>query len=179
MNNLLIGPDAQARFVLQSLKTYEGAGKIERGKTHVMDGVFFSNDPNAEVQGKFVSRKSEMLSLCMKPVSASPPRWQALHLQLGELNLTGALLFGVAIKSQAPSSTTARLCLRSGQDREFLDTFLTKTLVSFSEPSVHLDVIEIDKTPDLPRKANWRDLILFFRVGEVELDLQDIRLFVL
>lgn len=179
MNNLLTGPDAQARFVLQSLKAHEGTGEIQGKNTYVTDDVFFSNDPEAEIQGEYVSRKSEMLSLRMKPNTELVPNWQALHMKLGELNLTDAMLFGVAIKSRSKASITARLCLRSMWDDEFLDTFLPKTLVSFSEPSVHLDILELEKIPNLPRNAQRRDLILFFRVGEVDVDLQDIRLFVL
>lgn len=175
-DNILIGPDAQSRFTLQMLRAYEGAGKIGRGNQAVTDGVFFSTDPEARVTGRFRSDATNMIEVQME--AAEGRRWQALHVRLGDLNLSNAGVLGVVARSVAPSSITTRLCLRSGNDDQFMDTFLPKTMVSFAQPSTHMDAIEIAAMPDLPRHAQWRDLILFFRAGDVSLDLLDLRLFV-
>ncbi|KEO61128.1 hypothetical protein DT23_10355 [Thioclava indica] len=119
-----------------------------------------------------------MLSLSMQHGGSKTPKWQALHISLGEMNLSGSLLLGVLIKSRSPSSMTTKICLRSGKDGDFQDIFFSKTMVSFAQASVHLDVIEFDKNPNLPRQVQWRDLILFFRPGEFDISLLDIRLFV-
>lgn len=179
MNNLLIGPDAQARFVLQNLSNFQGKGAIKGVDTPVIEGVQFSNDPEADVRGDFVSKKGEMLSVRMKPKAVEKPRWQALHFHIGGMDLSKSLLVGLAIKSRAPSSTSTRIALRSGKEGKFVDFTLPKTLVSYADESVHLDVFELDAYDDLPRQAEWRDLVFFFRSGEVELDLLDIRLFTL
>jgi len=178
MNNLLTGPDAQARFLLQSLKAHQGRGKLLAAQTPIIEGVRLSIDPTSEVKGHYETTSEEMLSLTMQYGASKPPKWQALHISLGEMNLHGALLLGVLIKSRSPSSTTTKVCLRSGKDEDFHDTFFPKTMVSFGETSAHLDVLEFDKTPTLPRQVQWRDLILFFRPGEFDINILDIRLFV-
>lgn len=178
MNNLHIGPDAGARFLLQSLKNHQGNGEISGVDTHVMEGVFFSLDPDARITGTYATRPDEMVSFRLRP-EKSTPRWQALRLNLGALDLSHSMVLGLAIKSRAPVSTTTRLCLRAGLNGEFVDTTMPKTLVSFADSSVHLDALELDKAPGLPRQPDWLDLIFFFRNAEVAMDLQDIRLFVL
>lgn len=179
MNNLFLGPDAQVRFLLQNLSAYKGTGGINRLETQVIDGVKFSNDPDAGIVGDYASKEGSLLSVRMRPRKAVTPRWQALHMSLGEAPLFSTMLLGIAIKSEAQKSITTRVCLRSGRDGDFVDVFFPKTMISFAEPSLHLDVLQLDKTPDIPRAAEWRDLILFFRPGEIELDLLDARVFIL
>ncbi|WP_417809371.1 hypothetical protein [Thioclava sp.] len=178
MNNLLIGPDAHARFLLQSLKAHEGRGKLLAANTPIIEGIRLSNDSAGKVKGHYESIGGEMLSLSMQHSSSVAPKWQALHISLGEMNLNGSLLLGILIKSRSPSSLTTKICLRSGKDGDFQDVFFSKTMVSFGQVSAHLDVLEFDKNPTLPHQVQWRDLILFFRPGEVNINLLDIRLFV-
>ncbi|KFI24240.1 hypothetical protein [Paenirhodobacter enshiensis] len=179
MNNLFLGADAQARFLFQSLKAHKESGTIKGLETQIVDGVRFSNDPEAGITGEYASDEGNLISARMHPGKVDHPRWQALHVSLGPAPLADAMLLGVAIKSRAPQSITTRLCIRSGRDGEFIDTFLPKTMISFAEPSLHLDVLPLDQVPDLPRSAQWRDLILFFRPGDVDIDLLDARLFIL
>ena len=176
LDNILIGPDAHSRFTLQMLRANESAGVVTGGKQPVADGVFFSTDPDAGISGEFRSDATNMVSVTMQ--ASGSPRWQALHIELGEMNLSQASAFGVVARSVAPSSITTRFCVRSGNGDQFVDTFFSKTMASFSKPSTHLDVIDVAATADLPTRAEWRDLILFFRAGDVSLDLLDLRLFV-
>lgn len=175
-DNLFIGPDAHSRFTLQMLRAHEGVGKIAGGKCPVIDNVFLSTDGEGGVKGTYRCDALNMINIQMR--SSSVPRWQALHIELGNMNLSNAAAFGVVARSVAPSSLTTRLCIRSGNGDQFVDTFMPKTMVSFAQASTHLDVMDLGSTADLPKQAQWRDLILFFRAGDVSLDLLDLRLFV-
>ncbi|MBC9248514.1 hypothetical protein H4P12_17775 [Paracoccus sp. 11-3] len=176
-DNIFLGPDAQVRFSLQMLRAYEGRGKIAAEQTPIIDGVFLSTDPDANVTGEYEASAANLLKLRIRP-GKNPARWQAMHLVMGPLDLGDAAVIGVVARSQAPSSFTTRICLRSGQDGQFVDTFFPKTMVSFAQTSTHLDVLEISKLTDLPRQAQWRDLILFFQGSDVDLNLLDLRFFV-
>ncbi|RJE80945.1 hypothetical protein [Paracoccus sp. JM45] len=174
-DNILIGPDAHSRFTLQMLRAHEGQGEILGGKHQVIDGVFMSCDPNSDVSGNFTSDLSNMLNISIR--SSKNLLWQALHIELGDLNLGSTAVLGVVVRSQAASSITTRLCVRSGNGEHFVDTFFSKTMVSFAQPSTHLDVLDLASAVDLPKQAKWRELILFFRAGDVDIDLLDLRLF--
>lgn len=174
-DNLLIGPDAHGRFNLQMLRAFQGKGAVQRGKHKVSDGVYLSCDPDAAIGGRYESGADNMLQLRMQ--ASGNPRWQALHIELGDLRLGQAAVFGIVARSMAPASITTRVCLRSGNGDHFVDSFFPKTMVSFAQPSTHLDVMDLSSNPDLPKQAEWRDLILFFRSGDVSLNLLDLRLF--
>lgn len=179
-DNLFLGPDAQARFSLQGLHALEGEGEISGATISLLEGVYFSNDPDPEVgvEGAYASRPGNMFSVKMWHKDKGKPRWQAFHIAMGSVDLGNAAAIGVVARSQAPASITTRICLRSQRDGEFLDYSFPKTMVSFAAPSTHLDLIELARASDIPRAALDRDLILFFRTGEVELELLDLRLFI-
>ena len=177
-NNILLGPDAQVRFSLQLLRAYEGKGVISGATTPVIDGIFLSNDPEAGVSGSFTSSKDNAVKLEMRVNSGIAPRWQAMHITMGEVDLTDAAIFGIMARSFAPASVTTRICIRTGRDDQFVDTFFPKTMVSFGKTSTHLDVLDLNGISDLPRRGTWREMILFFRPGDVNLDLLDLRVFV-
>ncbi|MFN3276363.1 MAG: hypothetical protein ACK41U_17030 [Paracoccus sp. (in: a-proteobacteria)] len=176
-NNILTGPDAQARFVLQTLRAQDNSGTIGPGDNPLGESAFLSLDPEAAVKGQFQSVPGEIISLSMRPATGQTPRWQGYHIPLGPFDMSDAGVFGVVARSTAPASITTRICLRSGRDGQFTDKFLPKTMVSFSQSSTHLDLLDLSTVPDVPRQADWRDLILFFRPGPVEITLQDLRLF--
>jgi hypothetical protein len=174
-DNILIGPDAQGRFNLQMLRAHQGQGAIKSGKCKIIDGVYLDCDPDAVVTGRYRSDADNMLNIRIQ--ASRNPRWQALHVELGDLRLGDAAVVGVVARSRAEASITTRLCLRSGNGGHFVDSFFSKTMVSFAQPSIHLDVMDLAANADLPKQAEWRDLILFFRAGDVSVDLLDIRLF--
>ena len=166
------------RFSLQRLHAFKGDGNISGANTNLLEGIFFSSDPDAGIKGTYASNPDNMLSVKMRHEGKAQPRWQAFHISMGNVDLEQAAVLGVVLRSQAPASITTRICLRSQKDGEFLDYFFPKTLVSFSEPSTHIDLIDLASASDIPRSALDRDLILFFRPGEVELELLDLRLFI-
>lgn len=166
-------------MTLQTLRRHDGEGRIGGGATPILDGVFLSNDADARITGDYRCADTNMIKVQMRPGSEAPSRWQGMHIVMGPAGLDGAAVVGIVARSRSAASITTRLCIRSGRGDRFVDTFFPKTMVSFAQPSTHLDILEIASTPDLPRQAGWRDLILFFRTGEVDLELLDMRLFIL
>lgn len=177
-DNILIGPDAQLRFSLQLLRAHKGRGKIAGDRTPIIDSVFLSTDPDAQVTGDYTADATNMVKLQMRS-RKGPSRWQGMHIVMGPVDLSKAAVIGIVARSQSPSSMTTRICLRSGGGGQFTDNFFPKTMVSFAQASTHLDVLDMADINDLPRQAQWRDLILFFQGDTVDLDLLDLRFFVL
>lgn len=176
-DNLQLGPDAQLRFAIDGLKSSVGTTKLTH-RTPLAEGVFFDSDPDVPCSGKIVGTADNLLSVSLSGDRSSLPRWQAIHFDMGPADLTNSALLGVLATSKAPSSVTARFCLRSGTHGTFSDHFFPKTLVAFGEASRHLDVLELAKIPDAPRVADWRQLIIFLRPGSVELTISDLRAFI-
>ncbi|WP_306752268.1 hypothetical protein [Paracoccus actinidiae] len=177
-DNLFLGPDADARFTLGVLRAYEGTGTISAEKTVILNGITLSYGTGGQLRGKYRSGQDNLLSLSLTCRTRSFPQWQCLTIPLGAMNLTGAAALGIIARSSAPQSTVSRLTVRSGRDGDFVDQPFGKALVSFAAPSTHLDLIEIDKAANLPLQAQWRDLILFFRPGPLEIEILDLRFFV-
>lgn len=176
-NNLYLGPDADVRLALDALRAHEGAGSVSDERTTVLNGITLTHG-GARLGGKFRSRRDNMLSLSLSPKTRAMPNWQCLTVPMGGMDLTGAGVVGIVMRSIAPQATLSRVTLRSGRDGDFVDQPFGKAVASYAAPSTHLDVIEIGSAPALPLQAQWRDLILFFAPGPLEIDILDLRVFV-
>ena len=174
---LPLEPDARMRPLLDEIRRQDHHGAIRSGDNPVGHDAFLSLDPEAGITGRFASRPGQIIEIQMQPAFGVQPRWQGLHLPLGAVDLTDAAAFGLIARSVAPLSMTTRICLRSGVKANIVDVFLPRLMVSYDQPSLHHDLIEPTAMPDLPQQADWRDLILFFRPGPVNLTLLDLRLF--
>lgn len=177
-DNFFLGPDADVRFALSAMRAHEATGKILAENTVILNGITLSFGPGGQLRGNYSSGRDNILSLNLTCRSRSLPHWQCLKVPLGAMNLTGAAAIGIIARSFAPHSTVSRFTLRSGRDGDFVDQNFGKAMVSFAAPSTHLDLIEITKEPNLPLEAQWRDLILFFRPGPLEIEILDLRFFV-
>lgn len=176
-NNFFLGPDAAVRFALQSLRAHEACGTIAADRTHILSGISFGYGAGGRLEGTYRSTPSNMLALSLSCGSRRAPGWQCLTIALGEMDLRDAAAVGLVARSTAQQSTLSHFTLRSGRGGDFLDQPFRKSLASFDAPSTHLDVIEMDTAPELPRIAEWRDLILFFAPGPLEFELLDLRFF--
>lgn len=176
-DNLLLGPDADVRFALSALRAHEAAGAVSAEKTVILNGITLSYGAGGPLRGNYRSGRDNMLSLNLTCRSRSFPQWQCLTVPLGAMDLAGTAAIGIIARTSAPQSTLSRFTLRSGRDGDFVDQPFGKALASFAAPSTHLDLLEISKAPNLPLQAQWRDLILFFRPGPLEIEILDLRFF--
>lgn len=174
-HNLDLGPDAGANHLLALLRGLSFSGPVA-SDSPLLPGLFFSLDPESSTQLRCHSAPGMMVEA--EFTVARPGRWMALHINLSEADLRGRQVLGVVCKSHSPAATTFRLCLRSGREGGFTDTFFRKTVVAYAETSTHLDALMLDAEPGLPTEAPWRELVLFFRPETSKITLQDLRIFI-
>lgn len=175
-DNLALGPEAQANNLLAVLRAAKPEGPIGPA-TEITRGVWLRIDPAARVSGRFTSPPGQILDLDI--LVEARGAWTGLHIEMGRADLTGCGLVGLVCRSTAGGMDLVRPCLRSGSDKGFTDTFFPKHLLSRPESSLHLDVIELDRHPALPRRAPWRELVLFLPTHRLKWTLHDLRLFIL
>jgi hypothetical protein len=175
-NNLSFTPDGQLAFSLQALRGLTQAGRLGHNQ-HIVPGIFFSVDPDSSNHVEIDSQPGDLMRLRL--VVGTPGRWLSLNLDAGRADLTDCGLVGFVLRSSAPVTATCRVCLRSGTEAGVSDAYFAKTVVSFPKTALHLDVLELDQHPQIPRKANWRELIFLFEVTSQEIHLQDLRFFVI
>lgn len=174
-HSLDLGPEAAGNSLLASLRLLERAPSPLAPHDHLLAGIFLDFDPDAAITAEVESCPGSLLSARFTVEGGA--RWVALHVQLGETDLSDKMIIGLACRSMAPASTTFRPCLRTLSEDGFSDTFFRKTAISYAEPSLHLDALQIDSHPELTTPGTPRELIFFFRPETGEIDLQDVRLF--
>ena len=175
MDNLDFGLDAEVNHKLAVLRSVGGNGALEDAVSPGI-GCFFSIDPEGDVSGKYEAGNGNLLDLKYEVRKA--PRWMALHVAVGGIDLTDASVFGLICKSRAEAALTLRPALRSARAGGFVDAFLPKHVVAFSAPSTHIDILKLQGREDVPKAAEWRELVLFFGAQSGALTLQDLRVFI-
>jgi hypothetical protein len=176
-HSLDLGPEAGVNSTLATLRLLDrSAAPIARGET-LVPGIFLDFDPEGGVEAMVHSTPDTLFSA--EFTVTGDAGWLALHIALGEIDLSQHMMFGFICKSMAPQSTTLRPCLRSGTAEGFSDIFFRKTIITYAEPSLHLDALMIDEHADLNVAAPWRELVLFFRPESGSYDLQDLRVFMI
>jgi len=175
-HNLQLGPDVQINQLIQLLRTEKPTGKIPC-EHPIIPGVRFSFDPAARFKGQLQNHPDSLLSFKIDKIEGSD--WFALHISLGDIDLSAYDVIGFVCKSDAPNAMIYRACLRSGSEAGFSDCFFDKHIVAHSETSTHLDVIDIAQKSTLPKQAEWRDFILFLPADRpLALNLRDLRFFI-
>lgn len=175
-HNLVLSPDGEVSFALKTLRELAWSGPLAGGQ-HLVPGVFFSIDPESDNQVEVESHPGQMLTA--RSLVERPGRWLSLNLGLGPADLTGCAIVGLALQTDAPVTVTFRPCLRSGTAEGVRDCFFGKTVVAYPRTALHLDVLQLDRHPEVPRQADWRELIFFLEVASQELSIRDCRVFIL
>ncbi len=175
-NNLDLSPDGQLTFALAALRGLDHAGRAE-SQRHLVPGIFFSLDPESQNRVDVESHPGDLMTIRIGV--DKPGRWLTLNMGVGGADFSVCKIIGFACKSDAPVTATCRVCLRSGIEGGHHDAFFAKTLVSYPKTSLHLDVLELDTNPDIPARASWRELVIFFEPVSQEIVLRDFRLIVI
>lgn len=176
MDNLLIGPDAQFNHLIQVARKSDISGQIREG-AQIAPGARWSVDAEGEVEGRFSCGNGTFLSASY--TVRRQPRWLALHLDIGTLDLATAEVAGIICRSQAPEAATIRLCLRSAlPGGGFSDAFFGKHVLAARNPATHIDLLRIADQPEIIPGPVKRELILFFQPSSTRYMLGDLRLFI-
>ncbi|WP_333829059.1 hypothetical protein [Pararhodobacter sp.] len=160
---------------LHALRNTRSGGVIRSGE-RIAPGVWIDLDSEGAAQTAFEAGGAALLQMRLEPSGVG--RWCTLNIDLGRHNPGDTALLGVAIRSRAPRSTTARLAVRSflpGGGHE--DSFFPDYLVAFGEESTHCDVLWLAREPALQAPAEWRTLMLFLDPEGFDIAFLDIRLF--
>lgn len=175
-NNLDLSPDGQLAFSLTSLRGWDYAGPVVNGQ-HLVPGIFFSLDPEADNTVDVESRVGDLMSFRLG--ADRPGRWLTLNMGVGSADLSGCKIVGFACKLDAPATTTFRVCFRSGNEGGHRDVFFPKSVVAYPKTALHLDVLEIEANTDIALQAPWREMVIFFARETTKINLRDFRLFVI
>jgi hypothetical protein len=175
-NNLDLSPDGQIAFSLASLRELEYGGPVESSQ-HLVPGIFFSLDPESTNAVTVESHPGELMTFRL--AVDRPGRWLTLNMSVGSVDFTGCKIIGFACKLDSSTTTTFRVCLRSGRDGGHNDVFFKKSVVSYPKTALHLDVLELDDTPEISARAPWREIVIFFQREPSEINLRDFRLIVI
>lgn len=169
-------PDTELNVLMANLRglTYSGPAVHDQ---HLVQGVFFSLDPAAVNTVTVDSVPGQLMKIGL--AVERPGRWLTLNIGMGPAEFSHSTLVGFACKSRGAKPVSLRVSLRSGIEGSHSDAFFSKTVMTFPETSVHLDVLELAANPDIPAKAIWREIVIFFESETQEIDLQDFRLIVI
>lgn len=174
-DSLELGPDAQLNHAITLLQTARASAPLVDEKV-ISPGVFLSIDPEGDVSGEISNGHDGLIALNYTVLKK--PRWLGVHMIMGNVDLSQAAIAGVVCKSHAQEAATYRICLRSGTDQGFQDTFFPKHIVAFQQESVHVDILKLSSFDEIPSKATWRELILFFQTTSAAIDIRDLRFFI-
>lgn len=164
-----------ANSALAALAALEHNGPVPSGE-RLVPGLWVDLDTSGGAGDVMAESGGGLLRLTLAPRKAG--RWCTLNIDLGNTRRDGAALLGVAIRSRAPRSTTARLAVRSFLPGGGMhDSFFGDHLVAFGTESTHCDVLWLAHEPVLRAEADWRTLLLFFDPEGFDISILDMRLF--
>ena len=174
-DNIFLGPQAGLNHSLAVLR----AATIKRPvlpETLLVHGVNLSCDPDVDVRGQILSEPGTLFSLHLDPQKR--PRWVSLVLDMGVVDLTAPQWLALVCASQSPKAVTFRIMLRSIIDGGHVDSFFRKTVAAYSEPTTHLDALDVTLDQTVPRGPTKRELILLFEPVAQNLHLLNFGVFV-
>lgn len=175
VGNHSFGPEAHLNQISYVLKATTLNGDISP-RVDLVPDVFITFDHEGEIEGAFSSPEGSLLSMSYRVIK--PPRWVALHFAMGDVDFSGHSVLGIVARSEAPVATMFRMCVRSGTEDGFSDCFFSKHVVSFSEVSTHIDLLRFGQDgKSIPSRAPWRELILFFKIADQKLTVNDLKIF--
>jgi hypothetical protein len=173
-NNLRLGPDGQLSHALNVLRGLEFAGPLET-RQQIAPGIFFSLDPESSNAVEVISTPGQLMEISL--IVEEPGRWLTLNMGLGAADLSACKIVGFACRTVAAVTTTCRVCIRSGiEGGGHKDVVFPKTLVAYPANSLHLDVLDLEANKDIPARAPWREIVIFFDIASTTITIEDFRL---
>ena len=139
-------------------------------------GLRLSVDPQAQMTLDWSSPSGRLLDLT--GTVTRPGRWCALRLALDLPDMGAIAGLGLWLRSAAEPALVTRACLRSGTEDGHVDCHFEREILSHAAASDHLAVMMTDRTPALPVRAPWRELLLLLPpTRDVRLALHAMRVF--
>lgn len=144
-------------------------------------GVGLHLDPAARMTGTWSSPEGRLLEIATRV--ETPGAWFGLHIGLPDAvtDLGGVRWIGIVARTSALRGMAIRVGFRSGLlEGGFQDSFFGRHIFSQPRQSDHHDLLCPEDLPDLPRRAAWRELILFLPpAAPIDWALHDLRIIAL
>ena len=174
-DNIFLGPQAGLNHSLASLRSATIDLPI-LPEMPLASGITVSSDPNVDVRGRISSTPGVLFSLHLDPLQR--PRWVSLVLDMGVVDLSAPQWLGLVCASQSPRAVTFRILLRSTIDGGYVDSYFRKTVAAYSEPTTHLDALDVTRDQTVPRGPTKREVILLFEPVTQDLHMLNLGVFV-
>ncbi|SMY09239.1 hypothetical protein LOM8899_03404 [Flavimaricola marinus] len=149
--------------------------------TGLAPGVMLHLDPEARFSGTWSSPDGRLVE--MHTEATRPGAWFGLHIALpGEAADLGHVRWiGIVARTSALHAAAIRVGLRSGlAEGGFQDSFFGRHILSQPRQSDHHDLLCPADLPDLPQRADWRELVLFLPpAAPLDWVLHDLRIYAL
>lgn len=147
------------------------------GPGNLVEGLWWHLDPAMDITGTWSSPMGRMIEL--DTTLTTPGGWCALHLRLS-INPAVCAYIGFVARTAAAHAMVTRACLRSGGEGGFHDQFFARDILSQPGQSDHIDMLVPAHCPDMPRDADWHELVLFLPANRsLTWALHDLRLIAL
>lgn len=174
MDNIALGADGRANHAISTLRLTNRTGDLVHNVTFI-PGLTLHIAHDLEVSGRW--RSEEGVALDLEATLLGDNGWAALHIAMPFESTVPYGMLGFAARTQASTATESRICLRSGVESGFEDTFFEQNLVFLPQETSHLGVLEFHNYTSVPQRAPWRDLIVFLPAHSFSLRLIDFRIF--
>ena len=151
---------------------------LDRPGTELAPGVWLHTDPEAVLSGQWSCPRGRLCEI--EIMADTVGRWLGLHVALPPFEADAVTWLGFACRVHAARPIALRPCLRSGTETGFVDNFFDRHLLARRAESDHQGLLALERHPDLPAIAPWRELILFLPPGEnLSLAVHELRIFAL
>ena len=151
---------------------------LDRPGTELAPGIWLHTDPEAALSGTWSSPRGRLCEMGL--ALERPGRFLGLHVALPPFEADAVTWLGLACRAHAGRPIALRPCLRSGTETGFVDNFFDRHLLARRAEADHHGILALERHPDLPPIAPWRELIMFLPSGEsLSLALHELRIFAL
>jgi hypothetical protein len=139
-------------------------------------GLRLMADGGADMNVQWSSPRDRLLQINSTP--AAPADWFALRLTLDIPDLSDIAGLGLWLRGAADPALTLQAVLRSAAGDTHVDSPLDRQILCHAATSDHTALWLRDRAPDLPTRADWRELLLFLPAHRpITLSLHALRLF--
>lgn len=166
-----------ADAAISALRTLEGSGPLA-SEADIVPGCRLSFDTErGAIEAFHAAGAGNLLRLSLKV--DKPGRWRSLNISLGGGALKEGDVIGVVADLAASEAAEISLSIRAGRGKRFRDTAFDDRIAVGPDGGVHVALHTVAAGTPLADPASWRSLMLRLPPQSLELELRDLRFFVI
>ena len=165
-----------AEAAISALRTLEGSGPLA-SETDIVPGCRLSFDTErGAMEASNAAGAGGLLRLSLKV--EKPGRWRSLNISLGGAALQEGDVIGVVADMAASEAAEIGLSIRAGRGKRFRDTPFDDRIAVGPAGGVHVALHTVAAGTPLADPASWRTLMLRLPPQNLDLEIRDLRIFV-